>query len=159
MLDMDDHAELWQPPAALIDRQRLAGLPRQGIGRGLKVAKEQIVALLVALEAFVNGESDARLADDHRRLTAIAGGFDSCPVECRIEQTDSQSLPLLEITLDEQQLGRSAMEVCRRLRAGSPPCYVGHALLSEAKLLINPLHLDDPRSEQLTRRLREELTP
>src|SRR5205807_2031182 len=49
MLDMDDHIELWEPPANLIDKKRLAGLPRHGIGRALKVSKEQIVALLTAL--------------------------------------------------------------------------------------------------------------
>ncbi|MGH9678152.1 MAG: aminotransferase class V-fold PLP-dependent enzyme, partial [Candidatus Acidiferrum sp.] len=49
MLDMDDHPALWEPPAELIDREKLAGMPRHGIGRGLKVSKEQIVALLTAL--------------------------------------------------------------------------------------------------------------
>src|SRR5207245_2364402 len=48
MLDLDDHFELWEPPAHLIDKSRLAGLPRHGIGRTCKVAKEQIVALLTA---------------------------------------------------------------------------------------------------------------
>jgi L-seryl-tRNA(Ser) seleniumtransferase len=56
-------------------------------------------------------------------------------------------------------LGRSALEVCRRLRAGSPPCYVGHAGLREGKLIINPLHLDDANTSELARRLRDELTP
>src|SRR5437660_842598 len=37
MLDMDDHHELWEPPDHLIDRRRLAGIPRHGIGRALKV--------------------------------------------------------------------------------------------------------------------------
>src|SRR5205085_801258 len=44
MLDADDHFELWEPPAELIDRARLRGLPRQGIGRGFKVSKEQVLA-------------------------------------------------------------------------------------------------------------------
>src|SRR5208282_4895402 len=46
MLDMDDHFELWEPPPALIDKSKLAGMPRHGIGRALKVSKEQIAALL-----------------------------------------------------------------------------------------------------------------
>src|SRR2546429_5996556 len=48
MLDMDDHYELWEPPEELIDKRRLGGIPRHGIGRALKVAKEQIIALLTA---------------------------------------------------------------------------------------------------------------
>ena len=54
-------------------------------------------------------------------------------------------------------LGRTAVEVCRRLRDGSPPCYVGHWALDEGKLLLNPLHLNDERAAELARRLREEL--
>src|SRR5262249_54515279 len=52
MLDSDDHYELWDPPEAFIDRHRLGGLPRQGIGRAMKVSKEQIVALVTALRLF-----------------------------------------------------------------------------------------------------------
>lgn len=37
MLDMDDHFELWQPPPELIDRDKLPGMPRHNIGRGMKV--------------------------------------------------------------------------------------------------------------------------
>ncbi len=48
MLDNDDHPELWDPPKDFIDRSRLAGLPRHGLGRSLKVSKEEIVALLTS---------------------------------------------------------------------------------------------------------------
>src|SRR5207247_3523684 len=46
MLDLDDHFELWDPPANLIDKTKLPGMPRHGLGRGFKVSKEQIAALL-----------------------------------------------------------------------------------------------------------------
>jgi L-seryl-tRNA(Ser) seleniumtransferase len=158
MLDMDDHWELWDPPAELIDKSQLAGLPRHGIGRGLKVSKEQIVALLVALRAFARGDYDALLPDCERRLKGIAAALAERPVKCVLAASDGERLPLLFIDVDEQQLGRSALEVCRRLRAGSPPCYVGHAGLAEGRLTINPLHLDDARTSELARRLREELS-
>ena len=68
-------------------------------------------------------------------------------------------MPLLEIAVDEGRLGRSAFDVCRRLRRGKPPVQVGHGALSEGKLMINPLHLNPERAAVLTRRLLEELTP
>jgi L-seryl-tRNA(Ser) seleniumtransferase len=158
MLDMDDHWELWDPPAELIDKSKLPGLPRHGIGRGFKVSKEQIAALLVALRAFARGDYDALLPDYERRLKSIAAALAECPVECALQASDGERLPLLFIDVDEQKLGRTAVEVCRRLRAGSPPCYVGHAELASGRLTINPLHLDDARVSELARRLREELT-
>ena len=69
MLDMDDHLELWDPPDSLIDRSHLRGIPRHGIGRGLKVSKEEIVALLTSLEMF--------------RLRSVRQGLSSTPVVSR----------------------------------------------------------------------------
>jgi L-seryl-tRNA(Ser) seleniumtransferase len=158
MLDMDDHFALWEPPANLIDRSRLPGLPRHGIGRGMKVSKEQIVALLAALELFVSGAYDRQLSEMREHLGRVETALKAAPVGCRLTvPADGQSLPILEIALDESALGRSALEVCRGLRRGAPPVYVGHGLLDEGKLVINPLHLNAGRTEILIQRLREEL--
>jgi L-seryl-tRNA(Ser) seleniumtransferase len=160
MLDMDDHYDLWEPPEDLIDKQRLGGIPRHGIGRALKVSKEQIIALLTALRLFTSGSYDDELAPRRRWLEQTAAALDGLPVQCRVRgSTDSETLPLLEITLDEATVGRTALEVCRRLRHGRPPVHVGHGLLSERKLTVNPLHLNDERTAVLIQRLRAELTP
>ena len=158
MLDMDDHFALWEPPANLIDRSRLAGLPRHGIGRGMKVSKEQIVALLTALELFGRGAYDRQLSEMREQLGCVETALKAAPACCRLTvPADGQSLPILEIALDESVLGRSALEVCRSLRRGAPPVYVGHGLLDEGKLVINPLHLNAVRTEILIQRLLEEL--
>jgi L-seryl-tRNA(Ser) seleniumtransferase len=160
MLDMDDHFELWEPPPDLIDKRRLGGLPRHGIGRALKVSKEQIVALLTALKLFTSGAYDAELPAQRRRLEAVAAALEGLPARCRIlTPADGESSPDLEIAVDEAALGRPALEVCRRLRRGRPPVQVGHGLLHEGKLVVHPLHLNDERTAVLARRLREELTP
>lgn len=158
MLDMDDHFELWEPPPHLIDKQSLKGMPRHGIGRGLKVSKEQIVALLTALQTFTAGVYDGERIDMQRRLERVAASLKDYPVRTDlIVPADGQSAPLLEITVDETRLGRSALEVCRRLRRGSPPTYVGHGLLDLGKLVVHPLHLDDARTASLIGRLQAEL--
>jgi seryl-tRNA(Sec) selenium transferase len=158
MLDMDDHFALWEPPANLIDKSRLNGLPRHGIGRALKVSKEQIVALVTALRLFASGACDRQLTDMRGHLQRLAEGLAASPVTCcLIVPDDDQSPPRLEITVDSS-LGRTAFDICRRLRQGSPPVYVAHGLLDEGKLVIHPLHLNEPRTTELLRRLREELT-
>jgi L-seryl-tRNA(Ser) seleniumtransferase len=159
MLDIDEHADLWDPPLELIDRAKLPGMPRQGIGRGYKVSKEQIVALVTALGMFARGEYDAQLAGYTARLRMIAETLSAAAARTMVHEGRPECLPMLEINVDEKRLGRTAIEVCRRVRAGSPPCYVGHWALDEGKLLVNPLHLNDERASTLARRLREELTP
>jgi L-seryl-tRNA(Ser) seleniumtransferase len=160
MLDADDHFELWEPPPGLIDRAKLRGLPRHGIGRAMKVSKEQIVALVAALKLFAAGAYDAELPALRGHLEDVAAALAGRPVRCRlIVPADGQSLPVLELHIDEAALGRTAVEVCRRLRAGRPPVYPGHGGLHDGKLFINPLHLTGERTRLLIERLREELAP
>lgn len=159
MLDMDDHFELWDPPVELFDKSRLAGMPRHGIGRALKVSKEQVAALLTALRLFADGAYDGELDAMRQHLSRIAASLAGPAVTPRfVEPAAAESIPLLEISLDEQRLGSTAFEVCRRLRQGTPPVYVGHGQLDLGRLVINPLHLNEARTEILIRRLSEELT-
>lgn len=158
MLDMDDHFELWNPPADFIDKTQLGGIPRHGIGRTMKVSKEEIVALLTALDLFKSGGYDADREQSRLLLDSVVAQLRDVAVRCDItEKPDGESLPLLEIALDERKLGRTALDVCRNLRHGSPPVYVGHGRLSQGILVVNPLCLNAERAQVLARRLRDEL--
>lgn len=158
MLDMDDHLQLWDPPAELIDRSRLNGIPRHGLGRGFKVGKEEIAALLVALELFASGAYDEELPRLRAFLEMIVGSLKDARCECFIkEPASADRWAQLEIAVDEAAVGRDAFEICRRLRAGSPPIYVGHGKLADGVLVVNPLCLDETNAPQLASRLRDEL--
>lgn len=158
MLDMDDHPELWDPPTELIDRSQLKGIPRHGLGRGLKVSKEEIVALLTALDLFASGAYDADLARLGTYVSQIVAALENTSATCRvIEPATPDRWPQLEIHVDEAGAGRSAFEICRELRNGSPPVYVGHGQLWEGILVVNPLCLGDDSAATLARRLSEVL--
>jgi len=159
MLDMDEHFDLWSPPSEFFDKEKLIGLPRHGIGRAMKVSKEQIVALLTALERFAAGNNEEERATQRRVLETIAAELALRAVACRIiASADNERPPHLEIQLDEAELGRSAFDVCRQLRAGSPPVYVGHGQLDEGTLVVHPLCVDAEDVPLLASRLRDELT-
>lgn len=157
MLDMDDHWDVWDPPAELIDKRRLSGLPRHGIGRGLKVSKEEIAALLTALDLFASGVYDAELPGHRRRLETVSAALTGETTSCRIvDSPDGERLPLLEIRVDQARLGRTAFDVCRSLRCGTPPVYVGHGRLAEGVLTVHPLCLSDEQARILGTRLAAE---
>jgi len=61
------------PPAGVIDTEELPGVPRQGIGRGMKVGKEELVGIIRALELFVEEDHEARKAEWRARAERIAG--------------------------------------------------------------------------------------
>lgn len=154
MLDMDDHLEFWDPPADFIDRTKFEGIPRHGIGRGFKVSKEEIIALLVALRLFISGAYDASVLTARSILEEIAQRLQDCPVQCAIyDKEDKESLPVLEITVKETISGPTAMTICRDLRYENPPIYLGHARVKEGKLLVNPLHLDKKAAEIISERI------
>ncbi len=155
MLDMDDHFDLWEPPASLIDKSKLAGIPRHGIGRALKVSKEQIAALLTALKLFTSGAYGRELPDMAHRLQQIANALTKTAARCTLLPSDGQTYPLLEITLTD---GKSAFEVCAALRRGRPSVQVSHLKLAQGTLIINPLHLNEERTAALIRRLQETLS-
>ena len=158
MLDMDEHWGLWDPPAELVDKTKFDGLPRHGIGRALKVSKEEIIALLTALNLFVSGAYDNQLDEFREYLKTIATELESSPATCNIvDKGDGESPPTLIIQIDEAAAGRTAFEICRSLRNGSPPIYVGHGRLAEGQLVVQPLNLSQSHAETLAHRVREEL--
>jgi L-seryl-tRNA(Ser) seleniumtransferase len=154
-LDMDELPELWDPPATLIDRRRLPGIPRHGIGRSMKVAKEEIVALLTALAMFANGEYEGERSAKTACLQGIAAALSDAPVRCELLNGDlEEGSPLLEVLVQET-CTHSAVEVCRRLRHGNPPIYVRQSRLQQGRLLIDPLCLTADQARVVADRLRD----
>ncbi len=159
MLDMDDHPRIWDPPTEFIDPEMLSGMPRHGIGRSMKVSKEAICALLAALDEFVSMDPAGQLALWRTWLDEIERGLARTASNCRLlESPDGQQPPLLEIDPDQHLLGRDAFELCRALRDGSPPIYVGHGKLDTGSLVINPVTLTEDQVPLLGGRLMKLLT-
>ncbi len=160
-LDLDEHWRTWDPPPSLIDRDRIPGLPRHGLGRGFKVAREEIVALLVALRSFSEGRHVEDMPRLTRHLEMIVDAMDGLDHVSTRRSTPpaEEGYPMLEIRIDEQKLGRSAFDVCRQLKRGSPPVYVAEGGLALGVLVINPMNLDDRRLHQLIDRLKDVLKP
>ena len=157
MLDMDDHYELWEPPATFIDKTRWPALPRHGIGRAMKVSKEEIVALLVALEQFESGAYDQSLPQMRQDLEIIANTLADSPVTTVLEEARQGRPPTLTVQLSGDRSRDTAFDICRALRAGHPKVFVGHGQLERGRIVVNPMCFDEGQAELLASRLREEV--
>lgn len=158
MLDMDDHFGLWDPPANFIDKSKLPGIPRHGIGRGFKVSKEEIIALLTALDLFVSGNQDDLVSQQQQMLMKINNALENHPVDCVLQESpDSERSPILFLRIDENESANNAFEICRRLREGTPSVHVGHGRLSEGILVINPVCLREQDVDSLIIAIQREL--
>jgi D-glucosaminate-6-phosphate ammonia-lyase len=155
-LDLDEHWSTWSPPENLIDRALLRGFPRHGIGRGFKVAREELVAVLVALRCFVAGDYRADIARFHGYLRTLADGLADTPGlrATLVGGIDEDRFPVLELAIDEARVGVSAFHISHRLKTGTPAVYVNESRLHHGVLVLHPLGLDECLIQALLLRLR-----
>ena len=140
------------------------------VGRGMKVAKEQIVGMVAAVDWFLS-QSDAEFeAEFRRRADRIAAALKDIPTlssEIFIPPI-ANNVPHLLIRYDTRRVGISPKEVARQLRAGTPSIELNPATGStEAsagipkdanKIVVGVWMLEPGEDVIVARRLREVLT-
>jgi D-glucosaminate-6-phosphate ammonia-lyase len=142
-LDLDVHDDLWRPPPALIDRDRLRGVPQHGIGRSCKVGKEEVVGLLTALRLFVGEGDAARHARWLARLSRLEGELAGLSaLTLRIEGAeDTARIPRL--VLGPADPARDLRPLVRALIDGRPSIHLDASRRRENLLVIDPVCLAD----------------
>jgi L-seryl-tRNA(Ser) seleniumtransferase len=154
-LDMDVSFDSWNPPASLVPKEALRAVPRHGIGRGFKVAKEQIVGLIVALQMF----TEERVRRDYERwvglLEMLRTGLAGCPgLKARVLLPQEQyGFPCLEVEVVDCSPTRNARALADSLRSGSPPIHVAEGRLADGSILIHPVNLDEQSVAVIAERL------
>ncbi len=138
MLDLDMAFEVFQPPAAFIDKALLPGLPRNGVGRPCKAGKEEIAGLLVALERFVAEGDEARAARWAVPLEAIRDGLPGLPL-----RLVAGVVPRLCLEAGSAERARA---IDRALRARRPQVFLEPGDLAQGRVWVSPLCLrpEDP---------------
>jgi L-seryl-tRNA(Ser) seleniumtransferase len=143
----------------LIDAAKRNANPHCGtIGRAMKVGKEDMVALLAAVERFVRLDPDAERRELERRIDVIEMAVKAVPtIECeRITPAISNPVPHLQIAWNEARVKITREQVTRALAAGTPPIRIGRVTHSGDKgILISVLCLQDGEEKEVARRLVE----
>jgi uncharacterized pyridoxal phosphate-dependent enzyme len=112
--------------ADLIATARRAISPQMGIGRGMKVGKEEIVGLLAAVERFVSMDHDAQWRLWESRVSVMIDLLQGIPgVSLRRDVPEiANRSPHLLIEWSPSHVALSAREIVERLREGDPPIAV-----------------------------------
>ncbi|WP_417383164.1 aminotransferase class V-fold PLP-dependent enzyme [Haloarcula pelagica] len=72
-LPVDTPAPFWDPPEELLSTESLPdGTPNHGLGRAMKVGKEELAGLIRALELYCDEDEAALVAGWHDRATRLA---------------------------------------------------------------------------------------
>jgi L-seryl-tRNA(Ser) seleniumtransferase len=158
-LDMDVRLPTWSLREQT-QRGHLSGIPHQGIGRAMKVGREEIAGLLVALRTYVAGDDLADLQRWEQMLACIAeplGGIAGIRLQHYINP--QQPVPQLWLHLDSDQLGYTAYDAVNALLSGEPAVAVAESRAELNTIIINPLVLTDDDTEIVKNRLLALFTP
>ena len=139
------------------------------VGRGMKVAKEQIVGMVAALDWFVSQTDAGMEAEFRRRADRIAAHLKGLPTlesSVVIPEVAANAVPHLLLRYDQQRMKISPTAVAAELRKGTPSIELNPAtgkkpmagLPSDENTIVVGVWMLEP-GEELTvaRRLREVL--
>lgn len=120
----------------LIEAARKAISPNGGIGRGMKVGKEEIMGLVAAVERYLNvdhaaerRELDGRAERVMQALQEVSGVF------CATHVPDiANHVPHVLVDWSEEGLGLSSESAVERLLAGSPPVAVSRLGVGQLRI-------------------------
>ena len=94
----------------------------EGVGRGMKVAKEQVVGMVAAVDWLLSQSDESMQAEFRSRADRISAELKLIPtLESQIMVPPvANHVPHLLLRYDQQQVKISPIEVARQLRSGSP---------------------------------------
>ena len=146
--------------ADLIAAARANASPAQFIGRGMKVAKEEVVGLVTALAMFVDEDEEAEMAYYHMLAQRVVDSLAEVPdLNITLEHDGIDYLiPNAVLRLGGNWPGPSAAQVAAALQQGDPPIYL-QQLRAPDELMVDPLNLTEAETDEVIRRLREALRP
>jgi L-seryl-tRNA(Ser) seleniumtransferase len=141
----------------LVEAAKLNANPHCGtIGRMMKVGKEDMVALLAAVERFVRLDHGAEWKEFERRLGVIEAALKGVPtLACeRVVPPIANHVPHLQITWDEKRVRITRERLTRELAGGDPPIRIGRVTGTGDKgVLISVLTLREGEEKVVARRL------
>jgi D-glucosaminate-6-phosphate ammonia-lyase len=142
----------------LIDASYPAMSPFGGIGRGMKVGKEELCGVLAAVERYLKVDHAAEYRELESRVASIRSTLkDVKGIETeRHIPVIANEVPHVTVQWDEATKGLTSQQVVEKLQAGDPPIHVQRP--GKGQLLISVWMMRGEEHKIVGRRLREILS-
>ena len=124
----------------LVEAARMNGSPWSGIGRGMKVGKEEIVGLLVAVERYlrINHEDENRLLESRvATIVSVLSPIKGVRTQIFVPEI-ANHVPHLSVEWDINQIPITSENAARHLKEGNPPIEVGGHRWLQSKSNLEP---------------------
>jgi len=132
----------------LVEAAALNAAPHTGIGRGMKVGKEEIVALVVALERYLKLDHEKEIAGWNAKARWLASQLQGIRGLTAEYAVNTKGYADLDLSWDESVIPLTHDELRRRLLAGRPR-------MTYDGTTVRVRQLDDAELTLVARRLRE----
>ncbi len=141
--------------ADLIAAAKVNASPHYSIGRPMKVAREEIIGLMAALELYVRRDHEADMERWYSEGRTIVDAVIEIPgVTATVVQDDwLRPVPEVSIAFTPEWRGRSADEIVNDLANGDPPIIIEASRRDDEDIFINPHGLMPGEAELIAERL------
>ena len=125
----------------------------------MKVAKEEVIGLVTALNMFVEEDEEAEMRAYRALAEQVVDALSEVPdLKVTLEHDDHDYLiPHAIMHFGPDWNGPSRNEILKAMEEGETPIYL-HFLGQPDELGVDPLNLTEEENALVIRRLREELT-
>ncbi len=129
--------------------------PAEGVGRGMKVGKEETIGLLAALELYLKKDHDAEFRELDKRvseMTTALAKIDGVKLTREVPAI-ANAVPHLRVEWDEAKRHLTSQRALDRLRDGDPSIYVQRH--GAGNLFISVWTMRGPENKIVAQRLGE----
>lgn len=134
----------------LVEACCLQAFPNYGIGRVMKIGKEEIIGLMTALEIYLKKDFQKEHKGWEDRITYLVSKLDELPY-LKAMQTEydevGRPVPRAELLVDKKRTKHDVYEIVSRLKKNCPPIWVQEFSLHESIILLNPVCLANGEEE------------
>jgi len=134
----------------LVEACRLQAFPNYGVGRTMKIGKEEIIGLITALEIYLKKDFQKEHKEWENKVSYLVSELNKIPY-MKATKTEfdevGRPVPRAQILIDEKKTKHNIYETVSHLKKNNPPIWVQEFSLHESIILLNPVCLADREEE------------
>lgn len=132
----------------------MQAFPNYGIGRAMKIGKEEIIGFITAIEIYLKKDLKKEYEEWYDKIYYLVSKLNHLPhVKTRQTEYDEvgRPIPRVEMQIDEKNMRYSAYEITKYLKSNEIPLWVQEFSLNKGVIILNPVCLANGEEELIVK--------
>lgn len=138
----------------LVEACQLQAFPNYGIGRIMKVGKEEIIGFITALEIYLKRDLQKEHKEWENKIDYLVLNLKKLPhltaTKTGYDEVD-RPVPRVQLLINEKRIQHNAYEIVAMLKESNPPIWVQEFSLHNKIILLNPVCLGDGDEKKIVK--------